>query len=803
MQKRFSFLFLLLSIYISAQTKVRVYDSRDEFRIQNAKIIDANSNVLGLTNDTGELDIDESITSFSVEAESYVPQTIKKTNQKLIEVFLEPSISLSTVEFYANDSVARNFVRKVIKHQSKNSLKRTDSYFFKSYTKFWSTVQQDSLKLILNPKDKKDSSVNNWRKFLNDSHVFLSERAMEHKYSKRFGTKNIIKSSRISGLKTPIYELDAMQPVLINLDQSQFDFFFKNIENPISYEGLNYYRYKIVEEFDYNGRNTIMVGFTPKKRLNKRQLRGEFWIDDKTKALVKIIAENTDDQFYADFDAEWKLINNHWFPSFQTYRMESGFLKMDGIQLEKKEEEDDNTKLWIFHEVKFKDVKTPKEYNRNEFLGYETEAAFEINTLDKTEKVLAEYRDEFSAKDTMTYVKMDSISEKYKIENRLKLMRIIQKGGKVELGKVDLDLTKIFSFNNYEGVRLGAALNTNEKLSSNFSLNGYAAYGFRDETFKYGLGADYFINKSYSGRIFANYAQDVSASGHIPNLLQSNFTKFINGTLKNLYNNQYYSYKKYSAGYEQDIFRNVTFNASFNYEKQVNEFDYQYENNVGWLDLYHSQLAIRWAPQDKYLRTPYGKVTVKQGQSVFYILANKYWQINDSPFDAFRLNINYSDIFETRLGKSKINVSTGAVFGEMSLMNLFEGMGNAKNKPVFKNFGVATYNNFETMLPGEFYADQYASFQIKHIFAGVKVGKNVILPQFVYRGLIGNMAHKQNHNLFEFKTPNHYYHETGIEVNNILLKNFGLGVYYRLGAYTLPRFEDNLHIKLTFNLNLL
>lgn len=803
MKKLYCFLFLLLSLSISAQIKVRVYDSRDEFRLQNAKLTTENNLTIGFTDEVGELTIADSIIVFNVESEGFIPQKVKRNQQALVEIFLEPStISLGAVEFFANDSIARNYVRKVIKQQSKNSLKKSDSYFFQSYTKFWSTIEQDSLRLILNPKDKKDSSINNWRRFLNESHVFLSERAVDHKYSKRFGTKNIIKSSRISGLRTPIYELDAMQPVLINLDQSKFDFFFRGIVNPISNEGLGYYRYKIIEDFDYNGRATRIVGFTPIQRLNQRQLRGEFWIDEKSKALVKIIAENTDEQFYADFDAEWKLIENHWFPLYQIYRMESGYLGMDGIKIEvDKEDQDEAERLWIFHQVQFKNHSTPVQYKRNEFLGYSTEAAFETNTVEKAEEVMSQYRDQFTVKDTMTYVKMDSISQKYNLEDKLKLMRIIQKGGKVDLGKVDLDLTKLFSYNNYEGFRLGAAFNTNEKWSDKYSVNAYTAYGFKDQTFKFGFGGDYFVNKPYSGRIYGTYAQDVSASGHLPQLLQSNFTKFINGTVKNLYNDQYYSYKRYAIGYEQDIYRNVTFNVSMNYEKQNNEFTYQYENHEGWLDLYHTQLAVRWAPKDEYLRTPYGKVTVKQGQSVFYILANKYWTIGDSPFDAFRLNVNYSDIFETKLGKTKFNASVGAVFGEMTLMNLFEGMGNAKNKPVFKNFGIATAQNFETMLPGEFYSDRYASFQIKHIFAGIRFGQHVVLPQLVYRGILGTMSHKQNHQQFEFKSPNHYFHETGFEVNNILLKNFGIGVYYRLGAYSFPRFEDNLHLKLTFNLN--
>ena len=108
------------------------------------------------------------------------------------------------------------------------------------------------------------------------------------------------------------------------------------------------------------------------------------------------------------------------------------------------------------------------------------------------------------------------------------------------------------------------------------------------------------------------------------------------------------------------------------------------------------------------------------------------------------------------------------------------------------------------MKAGEFYSDMYVSFNIKHIFAGIKVGNNkVILPQFIYRGVWGDMKHKENHGNMNFNKLNNYFHEAGIEVNNILFKTFGLGLYYRLGAYSEHKFEDNLHLKLTINLNFL
>ena len=48
-----------------------------------------------------------------------------------------------------------------------------------------------------------------------------------------------------------------------------------------------------------------------------------------------------------------------------------------------------------------------------------------------------------------------------------------------------------------------------------------------------------------------------------------------------------------------------------------------------------------------------------------------------------------------------------------------------------------------------------------------------------------------------------YTDETGVEVNNLIFKTFGLGAFYRLGAYSEEKFQDNFYLKLTVNLNFL
>ncbi len=45
------------------------------------------------------------------------------------------------------------------------------------------------------------------------------------------------------------------------------------------------------------------------------------------------------------------------------------------------------------------------------------------------------------------------------------------------------------------------------------------------------------------------------------------------------------------------------------------------------------------------------------------------------------------------------------------------------------------------------------------------------------------------------------FYESGFELQNIFY-GFGLSAYYRYGPYQLPKFDQNIAIKLSFSLNL-
>ena len=67
--------------------------------------------------------------------------------------------------------------------------------------------------------------------------------------------------------------------------------------------------------------------------------------------------------------------------------------------------------------------------------------------------------------------------------------------GKIPVNIVDVDLLRLFSYNQYENVRLGAGLQTNEKFIKWLSLGGWAGYGFGDKQWKYGGFAEIYADR--------------------------------------------------------------------------------------------------------------------------------------------------------------------------------------------------------------------------------------------------------------------------------------------------------------------
>ena len=107
---------------------------------------------------------------------------------------------------------------------------------------------------------------------------------------------------------------------------------------------------------------------------------------------------------------------------------------------------------------------------------------------------------------------MDSIGKAENLDRKLKGFESLLTG-RLTWGHIDLDLNRFLRYNDYEGLRLGAGIHTNKRISKWFKVGGYGAYGFKDKEWKYGGDVDFLIN--YQRDIAFNFSaiKDVAEPG--------------------------------------------------------------------------------------------------------------------------------------------------------------------------------------------------------------------------------------------------------------------------------------------------
>ena len=151
------------------------------------------------------------------------------------------------------------------------------------------------------------------------------------------------------------------------------------------------------------------------------------------------------------------------------------------------------------------------------------------------------------------------------------------------------------------------------------------------------------------------------------------------------------------------------------------------------------------------------------------------------------------------LGKTSLQLISGHVEGNLPYTLLYAGRGS------FKKYSVSVMNTFETMGMNEFISSTYSSFFFNHNFGNLLFSSGKFKPEFVLVSGAGwgRLNNPNSHLNIEFNTMEKGYYESGLKINNLIHSGhigIGLGSFYRYGPYSKPEFENNLAVKITFNI---
>jgi hypothetical protein len=786
--------------------------------------VTSNTGFYTITDVDGKFSVDSKteITSFSVSYVGFSKREITVENKKFYSVLLlSKSDNLNEVVI-SNQNPALDIIRKAIRNKDRNNpQKKLSSFEFKSYNKLIITANPDSIDgridsvyLRKTKTIKLDSSDYKFKKVIAKQHLFQTEKVSQFQFNNK-GLKETILGAKMAGFKEPIYEIIALNLQSFSIYDNRYELFETKYNSPIWDYSFDEYQYKLLDSANIQGRKTFIVYFKNKRKRKASGLEGILYIDATNYAVAKAIMRirgvlDVSGTHEFDYLPEKDL----WFPVHTKFKVSKGKkeknIRILGETLAFDADDNAKNRKKVASDFTYVDSESNNfdfAYNvpvniRNRSIAIEVRDDAE----NKPETFWNAFRkDSLDPRSKKTYFALDSIAKKQRIEKRLLSSRKII-NGYFPVGPVDLDLRYLLSYNNYEGFRVGLGGKTNETFSRKFRIDGYTTYGTKDNAFKYSLGAAARMDKFSNSWLGASYTDDIREIGSTSFAIDKRIFKLYDPRPINI--STFYGYQTWRLYYETKIIPKTESIWQINYSKIEPQFAYVFNYNDKLYTNYTlttAMVSLQWNPFSDYMQTPneryetekrFPKFTFQFTQSLPNVLHN------DFVFG----KIDFRTAYEKKYingQKTALLLEAGYAFGDIPLTHLYNTSPNNLTKErVIQRITFAGKNSFETMYFNEFFSSQYVTLQVKHGFKRIKILKKV-RPSFVMvsRAVWGDLKHPEQHAGLNYKTLEKGFFESGIELNQIY-SGFGLTGFYRYGPNQLPKFEDNLAIKLSFVLDL-
>jgi len=765
------------------------------------------------------------IDSFTISYIGYETQTISVSNKNYFVVLLLPKVeNQSELELSAQQLTALDLMKKVVAKKNLNNPQSTlENYACKAYNKLVITANPDSLdstiESVYNSKKKtyqSDSTNYKFKKFISKQNLFQTEVVSQFQFSKN-QMKETVLGLKMSGLKKPIYEIIGYKLQPYSIYDDKYELFETKYVSPISEKGLIDYDFKILDTLKIGFHKSYLVYFINKKKINKNGLEGVLYINENSLAITKAIIQIQGViNIEATHEFDYIPSVNLWIPSFNEVKIVKGknddpikilggtiYFEGENDEIGKQRKKEVSDITYVLLKTHFYDLNFSSELpivNKSYAIEIKEDALKKEEDFWKSNS-----KEPLTTRDLNTYKSIDSLSIKRGLESKLIFGRKII-NGYVPLGSIDFDLRYLLSFNNYEGFRIGLGGITNDKFSKKYRIDGYVAEGLKDFKFKYQLGVARKIDNFSNTWFGVSYIDDIQEIASTDFYIERRSFRIYDPRPFNI--STFYHHNTWKAYLMTKILPksesiwqltssaiNPLFNYSYNYEGQL------YNNYT----ITAATVSIQWSPLSDFMYTPDSTLEIEKKYPNFMFQFTQTlpnFLQNNFVFTKIDLQSNYEKKYVNGQ-KTSLVAQIGLAFGDTPLTHLYNGSPNSLTEGnVFERITVAGKNSFETMYFNEFFSSRYAMLHMKHGFKRITIAKKVKpILVLVTRMAWGDLLNKQDHVGIDFKTMEKGYFESGIELNKIF-KGFGLGTFYRYGAYSLPVFQKNLSIKVTFNIDL-
>lgn len=755
----------------------------------------------------------------------YETQLVTVSDEAPVIIRLKQSnTQLSSVEILPTENPAHRIIRRAYAERKGNDGMRYHRYRYASYSKTVFTARHtgargdlEELMEVFGPDTTAgdagesartdttatDSVDTDLAGLLERQHLFLIESATRKSFIPPAAEKEEVLAMRVSGLKDPSFLALVAQTKTFSIYDPQIAISEKNYLGPIGPSSTNKYFFHL-EDTLYQGADSVyVISYRPRRGTRFDGLKGLLYINTAGYAVQNVIAEPVDSTgITVRFQQKHEQLptatgGRAWFPV-----QLNTFIYMNNVSL-------NGLQPYGVGRTYLRDIAIDADMERKEVRG--PELVMDRLSMRRDDAFWNGLRaDSLDRKDLRTYEMIDSLGEAEHFDRKVKLFTALS-SGRLPMGPVDLVLDRIMAYNAYEGLRLGAGLATNDKLTRYGSLGGYFAYGFEDERWKY--GGDLTIKPLYGRDLHLklSYENDVAETGGVSFPGQSR--ALTTESYRLLYVDRMDRIERYAGEVMVRAGSSLKLWIGTERALRVNGIGYRFaQQEAEGVTLLRNDFltgaftfGLRWAFHERLARLPDRELALGTKWPVFHLQAMRAVKgLWDGEWDTWRVNAMVEKTFRIRLvGDLSVRVLGGVADPDAPMPFLFNLRGTGGG-----DLHASADNTFQTMLPNEFQADRYASVHVRHSFGSLLFKSKYFKPKPSVLGSAGFGAFTGDlsaHRGQPFRALEKPYYEAGVRIDNILNMGWtglGAGVFYRMGPYAFAEPSDNLMYKVALSIGL-
>ncbi len=762
---RILILLLFLPLVMVSQTKVSgvVFDEQDN-PVPFANVVYVGSNEGTITNENGRfyLESEKTWDKIKVSFIGFIEKEIALTsrvNYDMKIILAQEAAAIDEVFIYSGKTSKKNnpaidILRKIWSRKKQNGLRQFKQYEYDKYEKIEFDLNTIDSALI-NSKlfrgmefifDQTDTSRVTGKTYLP---IFVNEAV-----SKVYGDnesrkeKEDLLGNKNSGFNENQTIIGFVKDLYNDYDvyENYLKFFDKTFTSPISRTGIQTYNYVLADSAYIDNKWCYNIIYYP-RRTNELTFKGDFWVNDSTWAIKEInmqLSKSANINWVKEIylEQEFDIVND------TTFLLKRDYFLSDFAFRKKEESRGLYGKRTTLYDNYAFNQKKDKEFYDKEVYYYDKDVYNRGDEFWEKNR-----KEELSADEKGVYKMLDTLKTVKKFRNLYNLGSVLA-SGYWEFPSLNLDYGPIFStfgFNEVEGLRIRTGARTYFGQNDLWRTEGFLAYGFKDEKFKFGISGKWLADKKNRLIFSGGYRQDVEQIGASlttsRDVLGRNLAS--SSLVNTASNDKLTSIRLTNFAVEIEPVRNLKFRTDFSLrslESASETFNLEYFTDASETttkaDLTQTEVVFTtiWEPGKKTSGFGVERRVVNEWFPSFFLSYTRGLEGTlNSDFEYDRLQFSFRKAIRVG-GFGQLNVSTevGKTFGEVPLALLSPVPGN---QSLFSIFNTYSQLNFY-----EFVTDEYASVQLEHNFGGrifsrIPFLKKLNLREIVaIRGVIGNIS---------------------------------------------------------------